>query len=788
MNILQLEDTIKGLPDEALMQEAQQPSGQVPQFLVISEVQRRSDMRKRHQQQQQEQPQGTVADQVLQEGIAGMAPPSPGMQQAMGGPPTQMMYGGGVVRMQDMGQVPFYPDLASRGFGPSVGDMQQKINMLLESGVSTEDIISIIGEDDYKRAGFRMPTTQAAGLDLSGMNVPVGEDLVADLDQLSRTSRLMDDIATEPDVIPSAGFVGSAAQISEQPGNRYSSEFTDVLDEIRMGRTPSEKELSYPSLEIDPRLNLAQQEVLGIPRGSVTVEELGVRGPSNLEDLLAMATGSAGERVQQKIDATNASNAIKEDARKAKLDKRANRVSDSEYTAVANTNADMYATITNPRAGRETSTQEVIGKGHQDRLIKNQGAMDIVRELSSVAEDEEDVKDFRGFFRSPGERSGKPYSPTIIGEEALDKLSQFRGFNRAMASPIDDEKAVPGAEQFQELDEYLAGLGGGKNLQQLDEYLGGLGGGEPQLRAAKPVGGSGGEKTQLGGSSFPDYETLVGDKKSDPIGVAGEMGAALATLRDRPPLESTGFDISGIDTDYSAFDQAETYNRLIEEQKALADRARQEAKRDAGSMALVQLGAGIAAGDLSRGLSEAGSTAYDVRTSGRKEAREAEAAARALALSRAEGTQELQLLSRQAENQAEMAKREFEAKDKAAIAKINYSTTMDIYNAEMDGIMNRIQIERFGDLKRQVDEAAYRQIMSTAMEMTKLALQDSMGDLTEDKINSVFDNNVAIATERYKDLQTGGTTATGTGTAGAGAGAGASDRFHISPRPQDGSS
>jgi len=99
MNILQLEDTIKGLPDEALMQEAQQPSGQVPQFLVISEVQRRSDMRKRHQQQSQEQPQGTVADQVLQEGIAGMAPPSPGMQQAMGGPPTQMMYGGGVVRM-----------------------------------------------------------------------------------------------------------------------------------------------------------------------------------------------------------------------------------------------------------------------------------------------------------------------------------------------------------------------------------------------------------------------------------------------------------------------------------------------------------------------------------------------------------------------------------------------------------------------------------------------------------------------------------------------------------------
>ena len=51
MNILQMEDTIKGLPDEVLKQEAEQPTGQVPQYLVISEVQRRTDMRKRYQQE-----------------------------------------------------------------------------------------------------------------------------------------------------------------------------------------------------------------------------------------------------------------------------------------------------------------------------------------------------------------------------------------------------------------------------------------------------------------------------------------------------------------------------------------------------------------------------------------------------------------------------------------------------------------------------------------------------------------------------------------------------------------
>jgi len=41
MNILEQEDIIKGLPDQALMKEASAPSGEVPQFLVVSEIKRR---------------------------------------------------------------------------------------------------------------------------------------------------------------------------------------------------------------------------------------------------------------------------------------------------------------------------------------------------------------------------------------------------------------------------------------------------------------------------------------------------------------------------------------------------------------------------------------------------------------------------------------------------------------------------------------------------------------------------------------------------------------------------
>jgi hypothetical protein len=76
-NLIQLEDDVKGLPDQALQQLAQRPNPQLPQFLVVSEIQRRTDMRKRFE-SRQPQPQGTVAQQIVapqQQGIGAMVPP-----------------------------------------------------------------------------------------------------------------------------------------------------------------------------------------------------------------------------------------------------------------------------------------------------------------------------------------------------------------------------------------------------------------------------------------------------------------------------------------------------------------------------------------------------------------------------------------------------------------------------------------------------------------------------------------------------------------------------------------
>ena len=74
-NILEVEDKIKGLPDQALMREAQFPSGDVPQFLVVSELQRRNEMRKSYAAMQEPSQTVPVAQQVVAEagqGIAGV--------------------------------------------------------------------------------------------------------------------------------------------------------------------------------------------------------------------------------------------------------------------------------------------------------------------------------------------------------------------------------------------------------------------------------------------------------------------------------------------------------------------------------------------------------------------------------------------------------------------------------------------------------------------------------------------------------------------------------------------
>jgi hypothetical protein len=101
MNVLELQDKLKNFSEDQLVNEMQQPSGNVPQYLVLSEINRRKRVRDDYQQQQQgQQSNMTVAQEKLaaagmpQEGLAGLAEsmaPQTDMTMNTGATPDQTM-------------------------------------------------------------------------------------------------------------------------------------------------------------------------------------------------------------------------------------------------------------------------------------------------------------------------------------------------------------------------------------------------------------------------------------------------------------------------------------------------------------------------------------------------------------------------------------------------------------------------------------------------------------------------------------------------------------------------
>lgn len=98
MNILKIQDELKGVPDNTLIGYVQNPTGNVPTYLALSELQRRKEMRANYQANKPEEK--TVAEDLVQEAQPGIAslPEGQPMQQAMQPPPEmpmeQMAHGG----------------------------------------------------------------------------------------------------------------------------------------------------------------------------------------------------------------------------------------------------------------------------------------------------------------------------------------------------------------------------------------------------------------------------------------------------------------------------------------------------------------------------------------------------------------------------------------------------------------------------------------------------------------------------------------------------------------------
>ena len=134
MNILEIQAELEYWPDQKLIQEAQQPTGAAPTYLVITEGERRNQVRQDYEARlaQQEQPQTTVAEETMMElgggqpmgGIPDVDPnlmqnqmqdqimaqqmPQQQMPQQMPQGPPMAMRGGGAIRYQGAGQIAPY--------------------------------------------------------------------------------------------------------------------------------------------------------------------------------------------------------------------------------------------------------------------------------------------------------------------------------------------------------------------------------------------------------------------------------------------------------------------------------------------------------------------------------------------------------------------------------------------------------------------------------------------------------------------------------------------------------
>ncbi len=237
-NILEQEDIVKGLPDAALDSEMQQPSGQLPQFLILSEIHRRTEMRNNFAANEDDFS-TPVVDQMLaassasRQGLgtpmaqpSAMGQPSPmdqaspvpsmpspspaipagGVPQGLGGMGVQLASTGGVVGMAEAGRV----------YGPSnmVDAVDAAINMLRAEGRDA----SVYSQAELRRMGEEiLGTTTGLTLEQQGYKrtrPELGFD-GPELDRVSSFNAAMPSSNPLPYVLDAAGeavdYVGDKA-------------------------------------------------------------------------------------------------------------------------------------------------------------------------------------------------------------------------------------------------------------------------------------------------------------------------------------------------------------------------------------------------------------------------------------------------------------------------------------------------------------------------------------------------------------------------------------------------
>lgn len=157
MNLFEVQERLKDFSKSQLVNEMQRPSGTAPQYLVLSELQRRGRMEKAFAAEQAKQgSQSTVAQDAVnaagmpQGGLAQMAQamaPRTDMNQNTGVAPVQGMAEGGEVRRMDVGGLAdITPNLKAYGVDAFLADPRVR-EAALRSGMTPYEYLQRLNED-----------------------------------------------------------------------------------------------------------------------------------------------------------------------------------------------------------------------------------------------------------------------------------------------------------------------------------------------------------------------------------------------------------------------------------------------------------------------------------------------------------------------------------------------------------------------------------------------------------------------------------------------------------------
>ena len=327
MNLIEISNQLKDVPDQFLMKEVQVPSGAYPSYLVISELTRRKRMR---ESAQKEAPQTTVAQDLADPGReqrqmamaqvaqqmsapslnAGLASAPQAMeslaaQDAMGTTPPEMMApaqgmaGGGVVSFKQGGDIPRFQN---EGFvsDPMFGQADLVEDGLASKGLS--EVMDLAQQSEKDKLMSRMT--------------------LSELQEFNRTGKLPQHLRPTTTTKPTALSAPAAATAAPTapptavaPSNPlvtyrdpYASRMAGILDRFDKSKPPSDQDLEMSSLarqarykeEVPFRLGYLEKEMAS------RAKEMADRKQSNInEALIQTGLGIMGSKSPRFLQAVS---------------------------------------------------------------------------------------------------------------------------------------------------------------------------------------------------------------------------------------------------------------------------------------------------------------------------------------------------------------------------------------------------------------------------------------------------------------------------------------------------